>query len=106
MAAASQAGSTLVVGQSGGPTAAINASLAGVLRAAGMGGVSRVYGMRFGVEGLLAGDLVDLSQQPSSFLERLPRTPSAVLGSCRYRLLPPDLQRALDALRRVDARSL
>jgi 6-phosphofructokinase len=68
--------------------------------------VARVLGMRFGVEGLLDGDLVDLGQQPSSFLERLPTTPSAILGSCRYHLKPEDPQRALKILRRENARYL
>ena len=62
--------------------------------------------MRFGIEGLLRGDLVDLARQPASFLERLPRTPSAILGSCRYRLRPEDPERALDVVRRENARAL
>src|SRR5438874_1544562 len=65
----------LIVGQSGGPTAAINASLYGVLLAAREVGVKRVLGMRFGIEGLLAGDFVDLSQQSPALLERLRSTP-------------------------------
>ena len=49
----------IIVGQSGGPTAAINASLAGVYQAARDAGFG-VYGMRYGIEGLLQGKYVDL----------------------------------------------
>jgi 6-phosphofructokinase 1 len=99
-------GSTLIVGQSGGPTAATNASLAGVIEAARTAGLDRILGMRFGIEGLLGGDMLDLTQQPTSFLERLRVTPSAFLGSCRYKLTDQDLEPALDELRRVKARFL
>ena len=60
--------------------------------------------MRFGIEGLLAGDLLDLGQQPDAFLDRLRTTPSAALGSCRYRLRPDDPAAAIEALDRENAR--
>ena len=82
----------------------INASLAGVIAAAREAGVARIRGMRFGIEGLLAGDLLDLGQQPAAFLDRLRTTPSAALGSCRYRLRPDDLAAAIEALDRENAR--
>jgi 6-phosphofructokinase 1 len=79
----------------------INASLAGVVRAATESGRFRqVLGALHGIEGVLADDLVDLTAQPAGFLERLVRTPSAILGSCRYKLLPGDVDRALEVLRR------
>ena len=96
------AGSVLV-GQSGGPTAAINASLAGVIDAAiASGRFGRVLGARHGIEGVLGDDLVDLAAQPAAFHKRLRRTPSAALGSCRYKLRPDDPERALETLRRHD----
>ncbi len=97
---------TLVVGQSGGPTAVINCSLAGVVDAAldAPASVGRVLGLRHGVEGLLARELVDLGGQPAEVLAALRDTPSSALGSCRYRLDEDDLDRALDGLRAVDAR--
>ena len=49
-----------IVGQSGGPTAAINASLLGVYEGAKAAGASHVYGMRFGIEGLLSDRVTDL----------------------------------------------
>jgi ATP-dependent phosphofructokinase / diphosphate-dependent phosphofructokinase len=77
-----------------------------VIRAARAGGVPRVLGLRFGVEGLLAGDFVDLTDLDETNLDRLPYTPAALLGSCRRRLRPDDLEPALAALRRVGARWL
>src|SRR5437588_13078263 len=89
------ASSTLIVGQSGGPTAVINSSLVGVLREAKSQGIKRVYGMRFGVRGLLMGDLVDLSGLPTEVLPSLQQTPAAALGSCRYHLTDADLPHTL-----------
>lgn len=94
---------TILVGQSGGPTAAINASLAGVVRAAHAQGL-RVLGMRNGIQGFLEGGVVDLvealeftaSESGSSNhastnpgeknLQLLRKTPSSWLGSCRFKL--------------------
>ncbi len=83
-----------IVGQSGGPTAAINATLVGVLRGARCaradGTIEKIYGMRNGVEGLLREDLIDLT----SFIDNkddektLTNTPAAALGSCRKKLSP------------------
>ena len=78
----------VIVGQSGGPTAAINSSLAGVYRTAIDRGYKKVYGMLHGVQGLMEGRFVDLSEHIRTGLdaELLKRTPSAYLGSCRYKL--------------------
>ena len=94
---------TILVGQSGGPTAAINASLAGVVRAAHAQGL-RVLGMRNGIQGLLEGKVVDLTEvleltasEPKASeqaatnpgeknLQLLRKTPSSWLGSCRFKL--------------------
>jgi len=78
----------VIVGQSGGPTAAINASLAGVYRTAKDRGAKKVYGMLHGVQGLLNEEVIDLADYIKSDLdlELLNRTPSAFLGSCRYKL--------------------
>src|SRR5688572_7985969 len=89
---------TLVVGQSGGPTAVINSSLVGVLREARAQGVKRIYGMKHGIRGLLAGDLVDLTELPSEVLPALQATPSSALGSCRHRLAEADIPLALALL--------
>lgn len=82
---------TVLVGQSGGPTAAINATLAGVFECAHQLG-ARVLGMRNGIEGVLADRTVcldDLLSDPLQ-LDLLRRTPSSFLGSCRYKLPDPD----------------
>lgn len=90
----------LIVGQSGGPTAVINESLAGVVEEAlRHGAVEGIYGMRHGVAGLLREDFIDLRRVPAGVLERLRGTPSAALGSCRTRLAPEDDERLLGVLR-------
>jgi len=90
----------LVVGQSGGPTAVINASLAGVVREAlRHEAIAGILGMRHGIEGLLREDLVDLEQESAETIERLRTTPSAALGSCRHKLSEADYERALQVLR-------
>lgn len=95
----------LLVGQSGGATVAINASLVGVVEAAlGANQVGEIIGMRHGIEGFLAGELLDLRRQPAETWQLLRRTPSAALGSCRYKLRDDDLDRALALLRRYDVR--
>ena len=78
----------VIVGQSGGPTAAINSSLAGVYRTAKDRGAEKVYGMLNGIQGLLQEKYIDLSDYIKSDLdsELLKRTPAAFLGSCRYKL--------------------
>lgn len=78
----------VIVGQSGGPTAAINSSLAGVYRTAIDRGAKKVYGMLNGIQGLLEEKYIDLSTHITNELdaELLKRTPSAYLGSCRYKL--------------------
>lgn len=78
----------VIVGQSGGPTAAINSSLAGVYRTAKDRGANKVYGMLHGIQGLLEEKYIDLSEHITTELdaELLKRTPAAYLGSCRYKL--------------------
>ena len=103
---------TILVGQSGGPTAAINASLAGVVRAAHTQSL-RVLGMRNGIQGFLEDKVVDLTEvleltasEPETSeqattnpgeknLQLLRNTPSSWLGSCRFKL--PDLGTELTA---------
>lgn len=78
----------VIVGQSGGPTAAINSSLAGVYRTAKDRGAAKVYGMLHGIQGLLQERYIDLSEYITNELdaELLKRTPAAFLGSCRFKL--------------------
>ncbi len=97
----------LLIGQSGGATTVINASLAGAVMAAlADSRVDGIYGMLHGIEGLLKEDLVDLRQQPVAFWSDILHTPSAALGSCRYKLQTQDPARAIDILRRYNVRAL
>ena len=78
-----------IVGQSGGPTAAINATLAGVIHGAmNSEYIDKVYGMQNGIDGLLADTVICLNDYftDETSYERLKRTPAAALGSCRRKL--------------------
>ena len=78
----------IIVGQSGGPTAVINSSVAGVYKQAKELGINKVYGMVYGIEGFLKENIIDLDEylDNKDNYELLKRTPSAFLGSCRYKL--------------------
>ena len=86
-----------VVGQSGGPTAAINATLAGVIRGAlkakADGVIDTLYGMRNGIEGFLDEKIIDLTDifSDESKIKTLEQTPSAALGSCRKKMKSPEV---------------
>lgn len=78
-----------IVGQSGGPTSVINATLSGVIKACAKSEIiDKLYGMKNGIEGLLLGEVVDLSYLYGDevSLSRLESTPASALGSCRKRL--------------------
>lgn len=82
----------IVVGQSGGPTAVINASVAGVYKAGKELGAGKVYGMVNGIQGFLKENLLDLDEYlaEEEGIELLKRTPAAFLGTCRYKLPVPE----------------
>ena len=92
-----------IVGQSGGPTAAINATLAGVIEgvfaAQNEGKIGKLYGMQNGMEGLLAERLLDLDEAfaDCTRLETLKHTPASALGSCRKKLPTPEKDPAIYA---------
>jgi len=81
----------LIVGQSGGPTSVINASLAGVYYEGKKKGF-KVYGMLNGIEGLLNEKIIDLDDyfEDTNNLELLKRTPSSFLGTCRFKMGKPE----------------
>lgn len=82
----------VVIGQSGGPTAVINASVAGAYKAGKELGAAKVFGMVNGIQGFLENRLLDLDAYLSEEegIELLKRTPAAFLGTCRYKLPKPE----------------
>lgn len=98
----------LIVAQSGGPTAAINATLAGVIKEwLSENNGAKVYGSRFGVEGIIKENITDLTGLSEDDLDKLMRTPASALGSCRYRLSDPkedetDFKRVLEVFKKYD----
>lgn len=101
----------LLFGQSGGPTSVINSSAAGVFLEAldHPDLIPRVLGMKHGIEGVLKGEVYDISREDRAELELLTGTPSSILGTCRYKLADPDkddrdYRKILDYFRRYDIR--
>ena len=102
----------LLVAQSGGPTAAINATVAGVVSCAVLSGkVDHIYGAVNGIEGVLAEKFLDLGKKLDSAekISLLMQTPAAALGSCRYKLGDPkenteDFEEILRIFRRHEIR--
>ena len=81
-----------IIGQSGGPTAVINASVQGAIQAALEADcITRVLGAAHGIKGVLEDRLYDMGQEEPTELELLQNTPSSALGSCRYKLADPDV---------------
>jgi len=84
-----------IVAQSGGPTCAINASVCGVIQEAiGSGRIGRIFGADNGILGVLREDLFDISAESPETIEALKQTPSAAIGSCRYKLKTLDESKA------------
>ncbi len=82
----------IAAAQSGGPTSAINSSLAGIFtEAMKQPGIDTVYGSINGIEGVLGDEFVDLGKILTSDydIDLLMKTPSTVLGSCRFKLKDP-----------------
>ena len=78
----------MLVGQSGGPTAVINASVAGVIQEAGKhpNQIEEIYGGLNGIFGILHENLIDLNEEKARSIEELKHTPAAALGTCRYKI--------------------
>lgn len=99
-----------IFGQSGGPTAVINASAYGVLKTAlESDAITNVYGAAHGIRGVLDDRLYDIRQEDPDELRLLLHTPSSELGSCRYKMADPevddtDYRRILEIFRKYDVR--
>ena len=99
-----------IFGQSGGPTAVINASAYGVIKTALEADcITNVYGAAHGIVGVLNEELFDMSKEDPKELELLLHTPSSELGSCRYKIKDPDVddtdyQKILEVFKKFDVR--
>ena len=99
-----------IIGQSGGPTAVINASALGAIQSALQSEqVTRVLGAANGIEGVLKERLFDMAREDPGELELLKYTPASALGSCRYKMSAPsvddtDYRRLLEIFRKYDVR--
>ncbi|MEL4105865.1 6-phosphofructokinase [Oscillospiraceae bacterium WX1] len=99
-----------VFAQSGGPTAVINASAYGVIKASlDAPEITAVYGAAHGIMGILNDTLYDMGQEDLFELELLRNTPSSELGSCRYKMADPekddtDYQRILEIFKKYNIR--
>jgi ATP-dependent phosphofructokinase / diphosphate-dependent phosphofructokinase len=82
-----------LVGQSGGLNAVINTSLAGIIKASKNSSfIGEIFGMNYGIEGLMNEWLYDLGAQPKKIIDGLRYTPSSALGSSRYKVKEKDPQ--------------
>lgn len=94
-----------LVGQSGGPTSVINSSLAGVIDAARRSKkIDKLFGMRFAIEGVLGGHLLDLSGYDRATLKKLQQTPGSGLGSSRLKLQDEHFPDVLKTLKKFNIR--
>ena len=99
-----------IIGQSGGPTAVINASAYGVIKTALESEcITRVYGAAHGIKGVLNDKLYDMNQEDAYELSLMLHTPSSELGSCRYKMADPDVddtdyKRILDIFQKYNVR--
>lgn len=99
-----------IFGQSGGPTAVINASAYGVIRAAlDAEEITKVYGAAHGIKGVLDDKLYIMDEEDPAELKLLLNTPSSELGSCRYKIADPetddtDYKRILEIFKKYDVR--
>lgn len=91
----------VLVGQSGGPTSVINASVAGIIaEALNHNCVEEIYGCLNGVLGLLQEELIDLAAESQQQIRALRHTPGAALGTCRYKLKrQQDFERVLEVFK-------
>ncbi len=99
-----------IIGQSGGPTAVINASILGAIQTAlNAPQITRVLGAAHGITGVLNEQLYDMGVEDPVELELLKFTPSSALGTCRYKMKDPDVdptdyEKILETFKKFDVR--
>ena len=95
----------MLIAHGGGPTPVINSSLLGAVREAKKHSeIETIYGARFGAEGILAGDLIDLGAVSDEDLGLLARTPASAIGSCRRKLTDADYPAVLECFKKFNIR--
>ena len=88
----SQLRGACIIGQSGGPSSAINASAYGAIKTAlESDSITQVLGALNGIKGVLDDNLIDMGKEDPAELSLMKYTPSSALGSCRYKLKDPDV---------------
>lgn len=93
----------ILVAHGGGPTPVMNSSLRGVIEGAReSGNTGRLYAARFGAEGILKDDLIDLTDLSESEVALLSQTPASAIGSCRRKLSDADYPAVLETLKKHD----
>lgn len=94
-----------IIGQFGGPTSVINSSLCGLIQE-GLKSkkIKNVLGMRYGIQGFMNDEVIDLGKEAPQVIEGLRRTPSSALGSCRYILKQEDFPLIMTQLKKYNIR--
>ena len=106
----SQLRGACIIGQSGGPSSAINASAYGAIKTAlESDSITQVLGALNGIKGVLDDNLIDMGKEDPAELSLMKYTPSSALGSCRYKLKDPDVddtdyKRILEIFRKYNVR--
>ncbi len=95
-----------ILGQSGGPTSVINASLCGIIQEAlqQSDAIEKVLGMQYGIEGFMQDEVIDLGLEKPETIEGLKTTPSSALGSCRHKIKDEEFPKILEQLKKYNVR--
>lgn len=95
-----------LIAHGGGPTPVINSSLRGCIEGARSGSCGKIYAARFGINGILEDDLIDLTNLSDKQLELFDVTPASVIGSCRRKLSEADYSTVLETIKKHDIQCL
>jgi len=88
------------IGQSGGPTAVINASMVGAVHAArDIPEIEQFYGAIHGLKGILDENLTELFREDPDMMDALKYTPSAAIGTSRLKPKEPELERTMEVFK-------